>query len=67
MTKKTVSFKTFGCKLNQYDTDFLKQVFDDAGYRVQESGASDLVVINTCAVTSRSAAKCRQAIRRAAR
>jgi len=67
LTKKTVSFKTFGCKLNQYDTDFLKQVFDDAGYRVQESGASDLVVINTCAVTSRSAAKCRQAIRRAAR
>ncbi len=67
MTKKTVSFKTFGCKLNQYDTDFLKQVFDDAGYRVQESGASDLVVVNTCAVTSRSAAKCRQAIRRAAR
>lgn len=67
MAKNTVSFKTFGCKLNQYDTDFLKQIFEDAGYQVEESGPSDLIVVNTCAVTSRSAAKCRQAIRRGAR
>jgi len=65
--KKTVSFKTFGCKLNQYDTDFLIQSFEDAGYETRVAGPSDIVVINTCAVTSRSAAKCRQAIRAAAR
>ncbi len=65
--KKTVSFRTFGCKLNQYDTDFLKQAFEDSGYEIRESGSADIAVINTCAVTSRSAAKCRQAIRRAVR
>lgn len=65
--KGTVSFKTFGCKLNQYDTDFLRQSFEDAGYETRATGPSDIVVINTCAVTSRSAAKCRQAIRAAAR
>ena len=65
--KKTVSFRTFGCKLNQYDTDFLKQAFEDSGYEIRDSGPSDIAVINTCAVTSRSAAKCRQAIRGAAR
>lgn len=67
MVKKTVSFRTFGCKLNQYDTDFLKKVFRDKGYEVKEKGPTDLVVVNTCVVTSRSAAKCRQAIRNAAR
>ena len=65
--KKTVSFKTFGCKQNQYDTDFLKQVFREKGYEICESGPADIFVINTCTVTSRSAAKCRQAIRAAAR
>ncbi len=67
LVKTTVGFKTFGCKLNQYDTDFLKQVFRDAGYGVAEHGPFDLLVVNTCTVTSRSAAKCRQAIRRGVR
>ncbi|HAF66285.1 MAG TPA: tRNA (N(6)-L-threonylcarbamoyladenosine(37)-C(2))-methylthiotransferase MtaB [Clostridiales bacterium UBA9857] len=67
MAKIRIGFKTFGCKLNQYDTDFLKQAFQDAGYSVPNRGPYDLVVVNTCAVTARSAAKCRQAIRQAAR
>ncbi len=67
MGSKTVSFKTLGCRQNQYDTDFLKQTFREKGFRVVDSGPSDLVVVNTCAVTTRSAAKCRQAIRAAAR
>ncbi len=67
MTKKLVGFKTFGCKLNQYDTDYLKQIFHDAGYVVTEREPFDLLVVNTCTVTSRSAAKCRQAIRRGVR
>lgn len=64
---KTVLFRTFGCKQNQYDTDFLKQLFKEKGYQVTDSGPADVVVVNTCAVTARSAAKCRQAIRAAAR
>ncbi len=67
MIRKTVSFKTLGCRQNQYDTDFLKQTFRDKGFQVVDSGPTDLVVVNTCAVTTRSAAKCRQAIRAAVR
>ncbi len=64
---RTVSFKTLGCRQNQYDTDYLKETFREKGFQVVESEPSDLVVVNTCAVTTRSAAKCRQAIRAAAR
>ena len=67
MPDATVSFKTFGCKQNQYDTDFLRERFEAKGFRVVESGPSDVVVVNTCAVTSKAAAKCRQAVRAASR
>jgi threonylcarbamoyladenosine tRNA methylthiotransferase MtaB len=63
----TVSFKTFGCRQNQYDTDYLKGLFRQEGFHVVEGPKADLVVINTCSVTQRSEAKCRQAIRAAAR
>jgi threonylcarbamoyladenosine tRNA methylthiotransferase MtaB len=63
---RTVSFRTFGCKQNRYDTDFLRESFERKGFVVVPKDA-DVVVINTCAVTSRSAQKCRQAIRSAAR
>lgn len=67
MSPKTVSFRTLGCKQNQYDTDYLKDTFRERGFQVLDRGPTDLVVVNTCAVTSKSAAKCRQAIRAAAR
>jgi threonylcarbamoyladenosine tRNA methylthiotransferase MtaB len=67
LSKKTVSFRTFGCKQNQYDTDFLRESFEAEGFTVVDGKAADVVVINTCAVTSRSAQKCRQAIRAAAK
>ena len=63
----TVFFKTFGCRQNQYDTDYLKELFRNRGYRVVEEGPADIVVVNTCAVTGRSVAKARQAIRSFAR
>lgn len=66
MPMRTVSFRTFGCKQNRYDTDFLRESFEKKGFKVVQ-GDADVVVINTCAVTSRSAQKCRQAIRAAAR
>lgn len=67
MQAKTVFFRAFGCKQNQYETDFLREVFAANGFEVVDAEPADIVVINTCAVTQRGAAKCRQAIRRAAR
>ncbi len=64
-TLKTV---TLGCKVNQYETEFLRQGLARLGYREAEDGeAVDLCVVNTCTVTSTSDAKSRKAIRQLAR
>ena len=65
---KTVSFITFGCKLNQAETAALVQDFEVHGYQVvPDVRDSDVVVINSCTVTGRADAKCRRAIRRVRR
>lgn len=49
---KTVAFCTLGCKVNQYDSQAMLELFRDAGYRaVPFSGEADVYVINTCTVT----------------
>lgn len=66
---KTCAFITLGCKVNQYDTQVLREAFlNRKGYReVPPDSPADLYVINTCAVTSTSEAKSRQEIRKAVR
>lgn len=65
---KTVSFKTLGCRLNQYETDALVTQFHQAGYQVVDfSKAADITVINTCTVTNQSDQKSRNTISHAAR
>ena len=65
---KKVSFKTLGCRLNQYETDALVTQFHQAGYQVVDySQPADITVINTCTVTSQSDQKSRNTINHAAR
>jgi len=65
---KKVSFKTLGCRLNQYETDALVSQFHHAGYQVVDySTPADITVINTCTVTSQSDQKSRNTINHAAR
>jgi threonylcarbamoyladenosine tRNA methylthiotransferase MtaB len=64
----SVSFKTFGCKLNQAETAMLAEQFGQRGYEILDPGsAADVAVIHTCTVTGRSDAKCRQAVHHALR
>ncbi|HHS13562.1 MAG TPA: tRNA (N(6)-L-threonylcarbamoyladenosine(37)-C(2))-methylthiotransferase MtaB [bacterium] len=64
----SVLFLTFGCKLNQAETAQLNHLFTSEGYELARSAAqADVVVVNTCTVTGRSASKCRQAIHRTVR
>lgn len=64
-SKGTVSFYTLGCKVNQYETQMLKERFSDAGFDiVGEEEFADIYVINTCTVTNLSDRKSRQFIRR---
>ena len=60
-----VSFYTLGCKVNQYETQMLRERFADAGYEtVGEDDPADIYIINTCTVTNLSDRKSRQRIRR---
>ncbi|MDA3823523.1 MAG: tRNA (N(6)-L-threonylcarbamoyladenosine(37)-C(2))-methylthiotransferase MtaB [Bacteroidales bacterium] len=64
---KKVSFKTLGCRLNQFETDALVTSFHNAGYHVVNYGEkADVTVINTCTVTNQSDQKSRNTINQAA-
>jgi threonylcarbamoyladenosine tRNA methylthiotransferase MtaB len=57
-----------GCRLNQAEIEQMARQFRAEGHTiVGAAGDADLVVINTCSVTSEAAADSRQKIRRAAR
>lgn len=64
----TASFHSLGCRLNQTEAALWAGTFREQGYAIVEWGEpSDLVVINTCSVTERGEASCRNAIRQALR
>ncbi len=63
---KTAALYTLGCKVNQYETEALAQLFREQGYHIVDfSEKADVYVINTCTVTHLSDRKSRQMIRRA--
>ncbi|MDO5298436.1 MAG: tRNA (N(6)-L-threonylcarbamoyladenosine(37)-C(2))-methylthiotransferase MtaB [Clostridia bacterium] len=62
---QTVAFHTLGCKVNQYDTQAMRERFEQAGYRtVDFEEAADVYVVNTCTVTGTGDKKSMQMIRR---
>lgn len=63
-----VAFHTLGCKVNQYETEAMEELFTNRAYElVGENEYSDIYVINTCTVTNMSDRKSRQFIRKAKR
>jgi len=66
--KKTFCIKTFGCKVNQYESQVIREEFLRQGYIEAEAlDKSDVCVINTCTVTSTSDIKSSKSIRNASR
>ncbi|RYD03392.1 hypothetical protein N752_19635 [Desulforamulus aquiferis] len=63
---KTAAIFTLGCKVNQYESSAIGDLFRQAGYEVVEfEQPADVYVINTCTVTHLGDRKSRQIIRRA--
>lgn len=61
-----IAFHTLGCKVNQYETQALKEKFIQRGHEiVGDDDFADAYVINTCTVTGLSDRKSRQFVRRA--
>ena len=58
---------TLGCKVNQYETQYVREGLERVGYREAEAEEqADLCVVNTCTVTAEGDAKSRQTIRKLA-
>ena len=56
---------TLGCKVNQYETQFLREGLLGAGYQDAEADQkADLCIVNTCTITNEGDSKSRQIIRR---
>lgn len=62
---KKVAFYTLGCKVNQYETESLKNKLIKLGYEeVPFEEAADFYVVNSCTVTSVADRKTRNILRR---
>ena len=60
-----VAFHTLGCKVNQYETEAMKEAFVSRGAEiVGEDEVADVYIVNTCTVTNIADRKSRQYIRR---
>jgi threonylcarbamoyladenosine tRNA methylthiotransferase MtaB len=65
MNQRKVALFTVGCKLNQYETEWMGESLEKVGFkRVGFSEQADLYIINTCTVTAQSDYSSRQAIYR---
>lgn len=57
MSTNRPTIKTFGCRLNIWESEVMRK-------QAEAAGLNDVVIINTCAVTSESEKQARQAIRK---
>lgn len=63
-----VSFITLGCKVNQFESEAMMELFEKEGFKIIPAcDKSDIFIINTCAVTKESDRKSRQLINKAKR
>ena len=62
---KNLYLHTFGCKVNQYDSQVFAESLEQAGYaQTKNIKDADLFLINSCTVTSEADRQCRQLIRK---
>ncbi|MGN6711709.1 tRNA (N(6)-L-threonylcarbamoyladenosine(37)-C(2))-methylthiotransferase MtaB [Anaerocolumna jejuensis] len=63
---KTAAFLTLGCKVNSYETEGIKKLFEEDGFQVVEfHEKADVYVVNTCTVTNIADRKSRQMLHKA--
>jgi threonylcarbamoyladenosine tRNA methylthiotransferase MtaB len=68
MPERTCRLVTLGCKVNQYETQLVKETLLSNGFReAADNEAADLCVVNTCTVTGEADSKGRQLIRQLAK
>ncbi len=64
--KKSAAFLTLGCKVNSYETEAMRGMFEAAGYDIVDfKDMADVYVVNTCTVTNIADRKSRQMLHQA--
>jgi len=61
----TFSIHTFGCKVNIYESEYIINIMQNAGYHYEEitsDNSADIYIINTCTVTNEADKKDRKMI-----
>lgn len=65
---KTVASHALGCKVNQYESEAIAELFEQKGYKIVDmEQKADVYIINTCTVTNFGDKKSRQLIRKVRR
>jgi len=60
--------ETFGCKVNTYESNFMKKSMLNGGFfYVDNIKEADIIIINTCTVTNMADSKCKKFVRRVRR
>lgn len=63
-----VYFLTLGCRVNQYETDAIRNLFIEKGHQITDDpSCADCCIVNTCTVTQEADRKSRQSLRKMAR
>src|SRR5947199_28577 len=64
----TLRTLTLGCKVNQYETELVREGFSRIGFAAaRDDEPADLCVVNTCTVTNEGDVKSRRMIRKLAK
>lgn len=59
-----ILFHTLGCKVNQYETEAMREALIGLGHTNDKNCKYDAIIINSCTVTAESDRKTRQLLRR---
>ena len=60
--------ETFGCKVNAYESNYLKEALLSGGFLfTHDLNEADIVLVNTCTVTNTSDSKCKKFVRKVKR
>ncbi len=63
---RKAALHNLGCKVNAYETESMRQMLEQAGYKIVPFGEeADVYVVNTCSVTNIADRKSRQMLHRA--
>ncbi len=59
--KEEMSFhiRTYGCQMNERDSEAARALLERNGYRLEEEDAADVVIVNTCSVRDKAEEKAR--------